>query len=223
MHLVIADILNKKELGFISRILDQGEFEDGRLTAGKVAARVKNNLQFKKTDDNRKHLNNTVIKALNGSDVFRSAVLPKRIHRPLFGRYESGMEYGYHVDAALMDKPNTLRTDVSVTVFLNDPGDYDGGELTIDSSLGEQKIKLPAGYAFAYPSSTLHRVAPVTRGVRLVAVTWAHSYIRDPAQREILFDLRRVCLGLTALHADSDEAGLANKTHTNLLRMWAES
>jgi PKHD-type hydroxylase len=222
MLFAISEVLADNELEEITSVLESGEFLEGKRTAGPRAARVKNNLQFKKTDDNRERLNGLIIKALERSDVFNAAVLPQRIHRPLFARYEVGMEYGYHVDGALMDKPDALRTDVSVTVFLNEPDAYEGGELMIESPLGEQKIKLPARSAIIYPSSTLHRVAQVTRGVRLAAVTWVQSYVRDPAHREVLFDLHRIRNGLGSLHPDCLETDLAHKAYTNLMRMWAE-
>ena len=171
----IADILEPDEIKTITRSLAGGEFTDGRQTAGSRAKRVKRNLQLRKNPAQAAELNELVIGALERNQQFRMIAIPKRVHRPLFSRYQEGMHYGRHVDDALMDKPNTLRTDIAVTVFLNDPEQYDGGELLIETSLGEQMIKLPRGDAIIYPASTLHSVAPVTRGERLAAVTWVQS------------------------------------------------
>ena len=140
----------------------------------------------------------------------------------MISRYQGGMNYGFHVDDALMAGNPRLRSDISITVFLNDPGDYEGGELIIASPFGEQEVKLPAGAAVVYPSATLHQVAPVTSGARLAAVTWARSYVRDAAQREMLADLLAVQRKIAEVAPDAPETDLAFKTHSNLLRMWSE-
>jgi len=133
------------------------------------------------------------------------------------------MEYGAHVDNALMGKQPALRSDIALTIFISDPEDYDGGELTIEGDFGRHKVKRPAGQMVVYPSSSLHRVMPITRGTRVVAVSWIESYVRDPAKRQILFDMERARAKLNELAPQSTEADLAFKSYTNLMRMWAET
>ena len=218
----ISGVLSRDEIGIIKDTIETGHFIDGKATAGYRAKQVKNNLQLQKTDDQTKALNTLIIDALKRNKLFQTVALPKRIHRPLISRYTAGMHYGRHTDDALMDKPNALRTDIAVTVFLNDPNDYAGGELIIETALGEQMVKLESGDAIVYPASTLHRVAPVTDGERLVAVTWVQSYIRDPYQREILFDLSRVRQYFDKQTPACNETDLTHKVYSNLLRLWAE-
>lgn len=222
MLIEIADLLDRTALREIREIAERGDFVDGAVTAGYRARRVKNNNQLSKKSAAESGLGARLAGALNGNAEFRRAVLPKRILPPLISRYAEGMAYGAHVDDALMQKPNAVRSDVAVTIFLNDARDYDGGELIIGSPFGEQWVKLPAGAAVAYPASTLHRVAPVERGTRLVAVTWVQSYVRDPQQREILHDLDRVCRKLADSQGEAAETDLAFKSYSNLLRMWSE-
>lgn len=198
-------------------------FDDGKLTAGFRAKQVKANLQLRKEAGRTEQLERLVVDALNKSAVFRRVAIPRVIRAPMFSRYEPGMHYGLHVDDALMGTGTKGRTDLSVTVFLSDPGDYDGGELVVQSPYGELEIKLPAGSAVVYPSSTLHQVAPVARGERLAAVTWVESHVRDPAKREILHDLDRIRRTLSESASDSEETDLAFKTYANLLRMWSET
>ena len=159
---------------------------------------------------------------MSTNSVFAAAVLPRRFAPPLFARYTPGMEFGTHMDNAVMG-PDKMRSDVSVTLFLSEPEDYDGGELVMDTSGGEVGYKLPAGSAVVYPSTMLHRVAAVTRGTREVAVTWAQSLIRAADQREILFDLERVSRTVFDRDGKSPEFDLLNKSTANLRRMWVES
>jgi PKHD-type hydroxylase len=149
-------------------------------------------------------------------------VWPKQVRGILFSRYEPGMRYGNHVDNAIMGQANPWRSDVAFPIFLGDPADYDGGELVIESPLGVQEVKLAAGEAVVYPSSSVHRVAEVTRGQRLAAIGWAQSQVRDPAQREILYDLERIKRLLADRLPDAAETDWAFKTQANLLRMWAD-
>ncbi|MFO1350615.1 MAG: Fe2+-dependent dioxygenase [Gammaproteobacteria bacterium] len=218
----LDNVLESAELDALLGLIAHSEFVDGRETAGFRAKRVKHNQQLKKNPSQAEAINSKILDALQRHALFQAVAIPKRIHRPLISRYQVGMQYGKHVDDALMDKPNTLRTDLSLTIFLNDPASYDGGELVIDTALGEQAIKLPPGDAILYPSTTLHRVAEVTRGERLAAVTWIQSYVRDPNQREILFDLDKIRRQLDQQAPHGPETDLAYKVHTNLLRMWAE-
>ena len=164
-----------------------------------------------------------ILDGLKRSTEFNRVVLPRKIQTPLLSRYKPGMEYGLHVDDALMGNEGQYRTDVSVTVFLNQPYDYEGGELEIHSPFGIETLKCPAGSAITYPSSTLHRVTPVTKGQRLAAVTWVQSKIRDPFQRELLHDLDRIRRKLSNVCAEAEETDLAFKTYANLLRAWSDA
>ncbi len=218
----IPDVLEWSEIKKIRTAIEAGQFQDGKKTAGYRAKRVKHNLQMDRTTAAAKEVKAMVVTALQRNKTFQRVVLPKTIRPPLISCYREDMNYGPHVDDAMMGRGIKERSDVSVTLYLSDPGDYDGGETVMSSPYGEQEIKLPAGAAVVYPSSTLHRVAPVTRGERLAAVTWVQSYVRDPAKREILYDVYRMREMLAKLHPDEEEADLAFKTHANLLRLWSE-
>ena len=218
----IPDILEWPEIKKIRTAIEYGEFLDGKKTAGYRARRVKHNQQMDRTTDAAKQVKAAVVAALRRNKTFQRVALPRTIRPPLISRYQVGMNYGLHVDDAMMGSRVKERNDIAVTVFLNDPGDYDGGALVMSSPFGEQEIKLPAGHAVVYPSSTLHRVAPATRGERLAAVTWVQSHVRDPARREILYDVYRMRETLAKLDPDGEAADLAFKAHANLLRMWSE-
>ena len=222
MLLCIPDVLEYAELKTIRRAIDDGDFKDGKLTAGYRAKRVKNNLQLDKNAPGAKEVKSIVLAGLKRNRAFQDAALPRTVRPPLISRYREGMNYGWHVDDALMAGDPKVRSDISITVFLSDPGDYEGGELTVSSPFGEQEIKLPAGSAVVYPSATLHQVAPVTGGERLAAVTWARSYVRDAAQREMLADLLAVQKKMAAVAPNEAETDLAFKTYSNLLRMWSD-
>ena len=223
MIVCLPDVLDLTELREIRDALTAASFVDGKITAGHRAKRVKNNLQLDKGAAGAERVKSLVLTGLKRNPEFRRAALPRHIQPPLISRYQVGMNYGRHVDDALMGGERKTRTDVSVTVYLSDPGTYDGGELLIQSPYGDQEIKLPAGAAVLYPASTLHRVQPVTRGERLAAVTWIESHVRDPARREILHDLDRVAQAMARRDPDSEESDLAAKTYSNLLRMWSET
>ena len=223
MLATMESVLDWPALKEIRKALAEGNFVDGQKTAGSRAKRVKHNEQLSPKDDSRKQIDMLVVDALRRNAEFQRVVIPRSIQRPLFSRYGSGMNYGMHVDDALMGSGVKLRSDVSVTVFLSNPDDYDGGELEMVSPFGPQEVKLPAGWAVAYPSSTLHRVKPVTAGERLAAVTWVQSYIADPARREILYDLDKIRRRLGNLDPDGEETDLAFKAYANLLRMWSEA
>lgn len=224
MIVCIPDVLNAEELQKIRAEAAKMPFVPGTETAGGRAKRVKNNEQISQKAEERKILHEIVIMALMRNKVFTRAALPKRIRPPLISRYRPGMAYGKHVDNALMGpKLMRERSDVSCTVFISDIDDYDGGELVIHSPFGLQEVKLPSGSAVVYPSSTLHEVAEVTRGERLVAVTWIQSYVRDERQREMLSHLTQIKDKLGADAPDAVETDLANQVHANLTRMWAET
>src|SRR6476469_4545003 len=188
MMLLLNDVLSAAEARDLRPRLERVQFADGAKTAGVYARTVKRNEQAEGGPETQK-LQEQVTAALFRHPQFEMAVRPKNMKPVMFSRYEPGMEYGTHVDNAVMSGRPPVRSDVSLTLFLSEPDSYDGGELTIQTMTGEEQIKLPAGSIVAYPSSSLHRVTPVTRGVRVAAVTWVQSMVRDPACREILFDL----------------------------------
>jgi len=216
--ITIAHVLGAEELKEIRTTLAGMRFEDGRHTAGWSARLVKDNQQARPGPSLRL-LQERVAQAIRSHEVFELAVRPRALTPLLFSRYGVGQQYGSHVDNPLMDG---VRTDVSFTLFLAEPESYDGGELVIETTAGEDEIKLPAGCLVAYPSTTLHRVAPVKRGERLVAVGWVQSYVRDPGRREILFDLETAKRRLFDAQGKTAEFDLIAKSAANLLRMWAE-
>ncbi|UZQ52965.1 Fe2+-dependent dioxygenase [Trichothermofontia sichuanensis B231] len=222
MIVCIDNVLTSEELEQIQLSLASGEFVDGKLTAGTYAKIVKENYQLKGDSDVAKDVRAIVNQALKRNALFQAAVRPKIIRPPLFSRYEAGMSYGTHTDNALMGDDVLTRSDVSLTLFLSDPNTYSGGELVIDTSLGEQFFKLAAGAMIVYPSTFLHRVAEVTEGVRLAAVTWVQSIIRDAHEREMLFELDTVQRALFEKHGKTVEFDLLCKLHANLLRKWAD-
>ncbi|WP_043361472.1 Fe2+-dependent dioxygenase [Belnapia sp. F-4-1] len=226
MILPIAGVLDAGTLARVRTRLAEARFEDGRRTAGWHAREVKANQQAAEADPATREAAAIISTELLTNPVFRTAVLPRRLRPILFARYPGEGAYGTHTDDALMgftDPTGPTRADVSVTIFLSDPESYEGGELVIDGIGGEAAYKLDAGCALAYPATTLHRVAPVTRGERLVAVTWAQSLVRDVASREMLFDLDTARRAVFADRGNDETFRLLAKTYANLLRRWAET
>ncbi len=222
MIFCIPEIISPDELTTITQTLAQAEFIDGKLTAGWHAKLVKNNQQLK-AGTSQKELQAKIRTALSCNALFQTAIRPKSVHSLLFSRYELGMSYDTHVDNALMsNNSNLCRSDVSFTLFLNSPADYEGGELVIEGVQEEKAYKLEAGSAIIYPSTSLHRVEPVTKGTRLVAVGWVQSSIRDAGDREILFDLDTARRSIFALQGKTPEFDLISKSIANLLRKWAD-
>jgi PKHD-type hydroxylase len=220
----IPTVLDRHELEVIREKLAMAPFVDGKLSAGQVAQRVKANQEVdRRAVHDLEPLNNLVMGKLVQHPIYRSGALALRVASPYYARYRPGMHYGDHVDDPIMGSDGQLyRSDISITVFLNAPSEYDGGELVVNTTFGEQLVKLPAGDAVMYPSSSLHRVAEVTRGERLVAVTWLQSLVRDPVRRELLHELNTVRERLLAASPESDDAKLVNKTYVNLVRMWGD-
>ena len=218
----IPDLLSAAELAEVHALLDQGEFIDGRLSAGTEARRVKHNEELRQAPDLYQRLNRIVMNRLVRHPLYRLACLPLRVAAPFYARYRPGMTYGYHVDDPVMGGEERYRSDVSTTVFLTDPSDYEGGELSVRTTFGLQRIKLPAGQAVVYPSSSLHRVEPVRSGERRVAVTWAQSMVRDPGQRALLFELGQIRERLLAEQPELEETGRLSNVYANLVRMWAD-
>lgn len=217
MQLAIADLLGPEDLAEIRAVLAEAPFEDGARTAGRSARLVKNNEQLRESATLRL-LRERVEHTLLGHELFQLAARPRALTPLLFSRYGPGREYGSHVDNAVIAG---LRTDLSFTLFLSGPEAYEGGELIVEGTGGEDEIKLPAGHLFLYPSTSLHRVAPVRAGERLVAVGWVQSWIRDAAQREILFDLETARRALEQGAGKTRETDLLAKSAANLMRLWA--
>jgi len=228
MLLHVKEVLNADELREARAILKRAAWGDGRVTAGVQSAQMKNNKQLPQDGADTKALQQIVLGGLNRHAVFFSAALPKRVFPPLFNRYGGASNsFGSHVDNAVRFIPGTqgerVRTDVSCTLFLADPHDYDGGELVVDDTFGAQRIKLPAGDMLLYPGTSVHRVEPVTRGHRIASFFWLESMVRSDEARRLLFDMDSHLMRLRASVGETDPAviGLTGTYH-NLLRMWAE-
>ena len=222
---IIEQVLSPAELGEFRHQLAQGDWQDGTLSAGARAASVKQNQQLNDGSELARRLSHRVLQRLGNHPVFVSAALPERIYPPKFNRYRDGGHYGTHVDAAVMaydEGRTTLRSDLSATLFLTDPDDYEGGELTIETSFGAQQIKLAAGDLVLYPSSSLHRVEPVTRGERVSSFFWVQSLVADAGKRSLLFDLDQSIQGLSTAQApDNPDLLRLTGIYHNLLRSWA--
>jgi PKHD-type hydroxylase len=225
MLLHIPEVLGADELSRIRQRLDAADWVDGRETVGVQGAQVKRNQQLPEAAPARAELGRMVLAALERSTLFFAAALPLRILPPRFNRYSGGGEYGFHVDGAVMRLGATgqLRSDVSCTLFLNDPAEYDGGELVISDTYGEHEVKLPAGDLILYPSSSLHRVMPVSRGQRLASFFWVQSMVRDDGRRRLLFEMDTAIERLRAGNADGQAVLQLTGAYHNLLRQWAET
>jgi PKHD-type hydroxylase len=219
MQIIIANVLATAEIETILAMLSNARFVDGRATAGFAAQTVKNNQQAAGSDRSLATARELIAQRILANETFQMATRPNALSPLLLSRYEPGMQYGSHVDDALM---NGMRTDVAFTLFLSDPDSYAGGELVIESAAGEDAIKLPAGALVAYPATSLHHVAEVTRGQRIATVGWAKSLIRDAARRELLFDLDTARRQMFAQYGKSTQFDLVSKSFANLLRMWVE-
>ena len=213
MHTILNQVLTVNELALVRAILSAADFVDGRATSALAAKR---NLQLPIDSAASLDAGTIVLNALARNDTFNIAVQPLALHQPLFSRYDFGMSYPDHIDAALMGR---IRTDVAITLFLSDLQSYDGGELVVDTGWGLREYRLPAGDAVAYPANTVHHIAPVSSGTRLVCVLWAQSVVRHPAHREILYDLAALVRSL----GDTACGPRIQRSYWNLLRMWAET
>ncbi|QKT04611.1 Fe2+-dependent dioxygenase [Ectothiorhodospiraceae bacterium 2226] len=223
MLVTIPEVLDAARLARVQELLRGADFVDGRLSAGSAARRVKQNEELASDRRTLEPLNNLVMGALVQHPLYQSAVLPLRVAAPFYARYQPGMTYGDHIDDPVMGPVGQrYRSDVAITVFLNAPEEYEGGELLIHTSFGAQRVKLPAGHAVTYPASSLHQVTPVVRGTRLVAVTWAQSMIRDPARREVLFGLSQARDTLLHERPEAEETKRVDIAYGNLVRMWAD-
>ncbi|WP_293760386.1 Fe2+-dependent dioxygenase [uncultured Aquitalea sp.] len=225
MLLHIPGVLSAEELAHGRQLLLNADWADGRITAGTQSAQVKRNLQLPQHLDAARELQAMVEAALKRNSLFFSAALPKKVFPPLFNCYQGGMDFGNHVDNAVRSDPfsgDWVRTDVSCTLFFTHPEEYDGGELIVEDTYGLHSVKLPAGDMVLYPSTSLHRVEPVTRGARIASFFWTQSMIRDDAKRGLLFDMDMAISRLRGAQGDTEELVTLTATYHNLLRMWAE-
>ncbi|MEI9989490.1 MAG: Fe2+-dependent dioxygenase [Rhizomicrobium sp.] len=223
MLLHVPKVLTADELDAVQARLASAQWGDGKVTAGHQSVRVKENLQLAETGADARALGALVLKALERSPLFMSAALPALVYPPLFNKYEAGMNFGAHVDNAIRLVPGTqrrLRTDVSGTLFLSEPDDYDGGELIVQDTYGTHSAKLPAGDLILYPATSLHRVAPVTRGARVASFFWVQSMVKDDAERQMLFELDRAIIETGA--PDSAPVLRLTALYHNLVRKWGE-
>jgi len=224
MILTFADVVSAEEHRAILAHTRDAAFVDGRETAGAHLAERKHNEQIRRDDTARLQAITTILlEALKRNDAFRNTVYPKQLHSLLVSRYRPGMRYGAHVDRALMGDSVAWRTDLSLTLFLNEPDAYDGGELAFAVGSVGHSIKLPARSMVCYATGQLHQVTPVTRGERLAVVAWIQSFVRDSGAREALADLSQALDAMRARGDTGDAYELVNKTHMNLLRRWAET
>ena len=217
MNYLIQKILDSKELEILRKNLDKEKlsWEEGKRTAGKQAAEVKNNLQLKRESDLSKKFSGLITKKILSNELIKSFALPKKIHGTIFSKSQSGMKYGRHIDNAYM---STGRADLSFTIFLNSKDNYEGGTLSIESFNSEEKFKLDSGEIIIYPSTYMHEVEEVLSGERLVFLGWIESYIKSIEEREYLFDLDAAARSLLAKYGRSDEVDLIFKSYSNLLR-----
>ena len=227
MLLHIPDILSAEQVESARNLLQSADWADGRITAGYQSAKAKDNAQLPEDSPAAKQLGATVLEALSRNSTFFSAALPKRIYPPLFNRYAGGQSFGFHVDNAVRydrsrGQAEAVRTDLSATLFLSSPEDYDGGELIIEDTYGTQSIKLPAGHMVLYPGTSLHKVTPVTRGARMASFFWIQSMVRDDGHRRLMFELDLSIRRLTQDVPDHPALVQLTGVYHNLLRQWTE-
>ena len=226
MLIAIPDVLSAEQLAEIRSLIDAAEWIDGNATSGAQSALAKRNRQLPEESDAAKRAGSIVLDALAASPLFVAAALPLKVFPPLFNRYEGGEAFGMHVDNAVRIRRGSdfrIRSDLSATLFLENPEAYDGGELVVEDAFGAQRIKLPAGHMVLYPASCLHRVEPVTRGCRTASFFWIQSMVRDDGARRILFELDRGVQGAGAAIGQGDAAVIQlTGVYHNLLRRWAE-
>lgn len=225
MLLEIPDVLTAEQVVEVRRALDKAEWVDGRVTAGHQSLRAKDNLQLPEGHPAARELGDLILAALERSPLFMSAALPLKVFPPLFNRYEGGQSFGNHVDNAIRQvagTPHRVRTDLSATLFLASPEEYEGGELLVEDTYGVHRVKLPAGHLILYPATSLHRVQPVTRGARLASFFWVQSMVRDDGRRTMLFDLDTAIQRIGADAPDHASVVQLTAVYHNLLRHWAD-
>ncbi len=226
MMLTIPDVLAPEQLRQCRVALEQGAWQDGRGTAGHVAQRAKDNQQLAQDDPLAVQIGDFIVDCLGANPRFVAAALPLKVLPPRFNRYAGGGTYGNHVDNAIFSVPGTphrVRSDLSATLFFSEPDEYDGGELVIEDTYGSHSVKLPAGHLVLYPGNSLHRVMPVTRGVRFASFFWIQSLVREDGQRSMLFELDQAIQGISQQLPESPEVVRLTGVYHNLLRHWANT
>lgn len=225
MLLHVPDVLSAEQVSTCRKALENADWADGRITAGHQSARAKHNLQLPEDSPVARELGALILSALERNPLFLSAALPAKIFPPLFNCYREGQSFGVHVDNAVRQFRGSafrIRTDLSVTLFLSNPDEYDGGELTVEDTYGPHRVKLPAGHLVLYPASSLHKVEPVTRGARIASFFWIQSMVRDDGARTLLFDLDTAIQRLSAEQPDHPSVIQLTGVYHNLLRRWSE-
>lgn len=220
MIVQIKHVLSENDVSQVKKLLGCAEFQDGKLSAGLAAQQVKNNQELA-NEKISTDLNNIVMNNLVRHPEYQHAALPHRIAVPFYGRYKQGMYYGEHIDDPVMGEEQRYRSDIAITIFLNSPSEYEGGELVIQTPYGTQNIKYPAGDAVMYPATTRHQVTPITSGERLVAVTWVQSLIRSNEHRDLLYQLCKTREKMLRNDPDSDDTKRIDNVYVNLVRMWS--
>ncbi|MDO6694219.1 Fe2+-dependent dioxygenase [Aliiglaciecola sp. 3_MG-2023] len=226
MLLKIPAVLSKQQVETARKALLEAQWSDGNITAGYQSAKTKNNLQLPGDSQVARELGDVILAALAQNNLFMSAALPNKIFPPLFNCYQGGQSFGTHVDNAIRQVPGTpvkVRTDLSMTIFLSEPDEYEGGELVMEDTFGSQRIKLAAGDMVLYPSTSLHRVTPVTKGRRLASFFWLQSMVSSDEKRSILFDMDMAIQALRNKLDDSPEIVQLTGVYHNLLRQWAQT
>jgi PKHD-type hydroxylase len=225
MMIHVPQVLSPQQVARCRDVMLKAAWVDGRVTAGHQSEKVKNNLQLPETSDEARELGEMVLAALSRNGLFFSAVLPKQVFPPLFNRYDAGMTFGPHVDNAVrgyLNTPLRVRTDVSATLFISAPEDYDGGELVVSDTYGEHAVKLPPGDMIVYPGTSLHHVTPITRGSRIASFFWIQSMVREVEKRAILFDMDKAIIRLNHDHPNHPSIVELTNVYHNLLRQWTE-
>ena len=226
MLLQIPEVLTAEQISQCRQLLDQADWIDGKVTAGYQSAKAKDNLQLPEDSPAAKQIGDVILKALGRNPLFMAAALPLKVFPPLFNCYRGGQSFGSHVDNAIRDHRGTgtrIRTDLSCTLFFSNPDEYDGGELLIEDTYGAHKVKLPAGHMVLYPSTSLHKVTPVTRGARIASFFWLQSLVRDDGQRTLLFDLDTAIQRLNQDTPDNPALVQLTGVYHNLLRRWSDT
>jgi PKHD-type hydroxylase len=223
--LEIPGVLTPEQVATARQMLDAAAWVDGRVTAGHQSARAKENMQLPEDHPTSRQLGDMILAALQRNSLFISAALPLRVFPPLFNRYQGGQSFGNHVDHAIRQVPGggmRIRTDLSATLFLAAPEEYDGGELMVEDTYGVHSVKLPAGHLVLYPSTSLHNVRPVTRGARIASFFWIQSMVRDDGERTLLFDLDSAIQRVASEIPNSPAPVQLTAVYHNLLRRWAD-
>src|SRR6185503_6561941 len=226
MLIQVPDVLSAEQVAHARHLLDSADWVDGRVTAGRQSAKVKDNEQLPEGHPVARELGDLIVTALQGNGLFLSAALPLRVFPPLFNRYQGGHSFGTHVDNSIRQvagTPHRIRTDLSATLFLSNPEEYEGGELVVEDNYGVQSVKLPAGHMVLYPGTSLHHVRPVTRGARVASFFWIQSMVRDDGRRTLLFDMDMALVQLAKDVREHPSLITLTGCYHNLLRAWGEA